>query len=194
MNRSFNLDGTTYIDHHAGNYFRVPITVDYSKSACLYQKDGSSWLVILQPLPAINNVGQLCGSKIGGYTWQNKCFLRYENYSFFTELDTDWNSWLNETDIVTTNLTNFRVTTSNLLTNLSDQAIEPANKGFAQGSTIYPSIGTIYGLVQCLRELSLRDCRSCLQLATRYFSFFSMKILLIYIMYQITTVVNVLQN
>jgi len=114
---------------------------------------------------ARDNVRQLCGNDIGGQEWRNNCFLRYENYSFFSKLDTDGDDLENANDIVTSNLSNFQTTTSNLLSYLSDQAYYPANKGFAQGTVEYPSVGTIYGLVQCLRDISIKDCRSCLQSA-----------------------------
>eukprot|EP00253_Pinus_taeda_P002855 PITA_02855 len=114
---------------------------------------------------ASNSVRQLCVNDIGGQEWQERCFLRYQNYSFFSKLDTHGDYLENAKLIVTNNLIDFKITTSNLLSNLSDQAYHPANKGFAQGSTGYPSVGTIYGLVQCLRDLSIKDCRSCLESA-----------------------------
>jgi len=115
---------------------------------------------------ANDSVQQLCGNNIGGQVLMDNCFLRYENYSFFSKLDTVGSNRESISDIVTSNLSNFRTTISNFLSNLSDQAYDPANKGFAEGSTAYPSVGTIYGLVQCWRDISVKDCRSCLQLAT----------------------------
>jgi len=114
---------------------------------------------------ASDTVRQLCGNDIGGQEWRDNCFLRYENYSFFSKLDTNGTFLQNDKDIVARNLSNFRTTTLNFLSYLSEQAYDPANKGFAEGSTGYPSVGTIYGLVQCRRDISIKDCRSCLQSA-----------------------------
>jgi hypothetical protein len=115
---------------------------------------------------ANDSVLQLCGNSVGGRVWLDKCFVRYENFSFFSKLDTDGTLLENVNDISTSNLKSFRTTTSNLLSNLSDKAYNSANKGFAEGLAAYSSIGTVYGLVQCWRDISITDCKSCLQLAT----------------------------
>ena len=93
------------------------------------------------------------------------CFLRYENNSFFSKLDLTIGQELENANVIAKNtLSNFNTTASKLLSNLSEQAYEPANKGFAVGLTPY-SAGTIYGLVQCWQDISIKDCRSCLQKA-----------------------------
>eukprot|EP00253_Pinus_taeda_P022151 PITA_22151 len=115
---------------------------------------------------AYDNVLQLCGNDVGGRVWLDSCYLRYENFSFFSEIDTNGTYLVNTNKMSTSNLYDFRTTTSNLLFNLSNEAYNFANKGFAQGSATYSVNGTVYGLVQCWRDLSLNNCRSCLQLAT----------------------------
>eukprot|EP00253_Pinus_taeda_P024153 PITA_24153 len=115
---------------------------------------------------AYDNVLQLCGNDVGGRVWLDSCFLRYENFSFFSEVDTNGTYLANTNKMSTSNLYDFRTTTSNLLFNLSNEAYNFANKGFAQGSATYSVNSTVYGLVQCWRDLSLNNCRSCLLLAT----------------------------
>ncbi|GLJ22406.1 hypothetical protein SUGI_0421780 [Cryptomeria japonica] len=56
----------------------------------------------------------------------------------------------------------FISTTSALLSNLSEKAYSPANNLFAVGSVNYSTSDTIYALVQCWRDISIKDCRSCL--------------------------------
>jgi len=125
---------------------------------------------------ANSSVREFCGNSIGGRVWLNNCFLRYENYSFFTKLDTSGTYLENLNDISTSNLTNFRTTVLNLLSNLSDEASNSANKGFAAGLAAYSSIGSLYGLAQCWKDISIKDCGSCLRLATNnLYRFFSVK-------------------
>jgi len=114
---------------------------------------------------ANDSVLQLCGNDVGGRVWMDKCFVRYEKFSFFSEVEANGILLENEKDISTSNLKSFRTTTLSLLTNLSYKAYNSANKGFAQGLAAYSSIGNVYGLVQCWRDISITDCKSCLQYA-----------------------------
>ncbi|XP_059074871.1 cysteine-rich receptor-like protein kinase 10 [Cryptomeria japonica] len=56
----------------------------------------------------------------------------------------------------------FKSTTSSHLSNLSNKAYIPANKGFAAGLASYSASGIEYGLVQCWQDISIQDCRLCL--------------------------------
>lgn len=111
-------------------------------------------------------VRKLCASDIAGQVWLDNCFLRYDNSSFFSKLDTEGQYLENANIISTSNRSNFVMTAFNLLSKLIDKACVPANKGFAEGWAAYYSNGTIYGLVQCWGDISIKDCRSCLQFAT----------------------------
>ncbi|XP_057840996.1 cysteine-rich repeat secretory protein 55-like [Cryptomeria japonica] len=110
---------------------------------------------------ANDSIKELCANDIGGRVWMDGCFLRYENYNFTTILDTNWSGLANVND-VTINKQRFVSTTSSLLSNLSDKAYIPANKYLAVGSAKYSTSNKTYGLVQCWRDLSIKDCRSCL--------------------------------
>eukprot|EP00253_Pinus_taeda_P022372 PITA_22372 len=113
---------------------------------------------------ANDSVIKLCGNEVGGRVWMDNCFLRYEKFDFISKLDTNGNYLENVNDIsISSNI--FRSTTSDLLSYLSDQAYAPANEGFADGTVEDYSFGTVYGLVQCWRDISIKDCKSCLQLA-----------------------------
>jgi hypothetical protein len=91
--------------------------------------------------------------------------VRYENHSFFSKLDTHGIYLTNVNDINRGNVYKFRTTASNLIYNLSGKAYDHGSKGFAEGSATYYSNGTIYGLAQCWGDISIKDCRSCLQFA-----------------------------
>ncbi|GLJ19732.1 hypothetical protein SUGI_0357380 [Cryptomeria japonica] len=64
-------------------------------------------------------------------------------------------------------------TTTGLLSNLSDKAYIPANKGFAAGTAKYNATTMLYGLAQCWRDISIEDCKSCLFKARTVISNFS---------------------
>ncbi|GLJ19682.1 hypothetical protein SUGI_0356560 [Cryptomeria japonica] len=110
-------------------------------------------------LEANSSIHELCANDIGGRIWLGDCFLRYHNYNFISILDT--NGYLRRNQHIITGEA-FKSTTSSLLSNLSNQAYIPANKGFAAGSANYSASGILYGLVQCWRDISIQDCRSCL--------------------------------
>eukprot|EP01018_Ginkgo_biloba_P036207 Gb_02280 [translate_table: standard] len=113
-------------------------------------------------LEANASVKEHCPNRIGGRVWLEMCFVRYENYSFFSMLDTIGPNFIN-----TKNLSNAasKNTTKDFLNNLSIQASEPANKGFAVGSDLHFS-NELFGLVQCWRDISLDNCTTCLSKAT----------------------------
>lgn len=115
---------------------------------------------------ANDSVIQLCGKGIGARVWLERCFLRYENFSLFSKLDTNGTYLVMVIEISTSNLYNFKTTTSNLLFNVSNEACNSTNKGFTQGSATCSANGTVYSLVQCWRDLSRKDYRSCFQLPT----------------------------
>ncbi|XP_059075582.1 cysteine-rich receptor-like protein kinase 10 [Cryptomeria japonica] len=110
---------------------------------------------------ANNSMHDLCSNDISGQIWLDDCFMRYQNSNFISILDTTGFHLLNTMDI-NSSKDAFVSTTSSLLSNLSDKAYIPENKGFAAGSANYSAKGKLYGLVQCWRDISIEDCRKCL--------------------------------
>ncbi|GLJ19716.1 hypothetical protein SUGI_0357190 [Cryptomeria japonica] len=90
--------------------------------------------------------------------------MRYHNSNFIATLDTNGVILLNRNTIIGEA---FKSTTSSLLSNLSNIAYIPANNGFTAGSANYSASGTLYGLVQCWRDISIQDCGTCLVTARR---------------------------
>eukprot|EP01018_Ginkgo_biloba_P036679 Gb_22928 [translate_table: standard] len=96
------------------------------------------------------------------------CFLRYENYNFFSRLDTQLTALVNTQNATVPDA--FRNGTWTLLSDLAVKASKPANNGFAAEKRRYNfdiegfSISySVYGLVQCWRDISAQDCISCLK-------------------------------
>eukprot|EP01018_Ginkgo_biloba_P036587 Gb_35038 [translate_table: standard] len=116
------------------------------------------------------SIRQSCGNDIGGRGWFDTpsykgfgCFLRYENYSFISTLDTLGYYLWNLNNI--SNPDEFDHTVRSLLHNLSVKASSPTNKAFAAESSIDSLFRTINGMVQCWRDISVSDCQSCLSTA-----------------------------
>ncbi|GLJ21235.1 hypothetical protein SUGI_0389360 [Cryptomeria japonica] len=99
-----------------------------------------------------------CGNDIGVKVWMDECFLRYDNSNFSSTLDTTFQLLENSND-VSSNVQGFISTTSSLLLNLSQEAYISR---FAVGSANYSTSHKVYGLVQCWRDLSIEDCKTCL--------------------------------
>jgi hypothetical protein len=100
-----------------------------------------------------------CGNAVGGTIWMDVCFLRYENYTFFGKLytyglNTYITSSVSEPQV-------FDAAVAKLLSNLSTEA-ESGSKLYASGDTTDSLSRKIYGLVQCWRDISSDDCKTCL--------------------------------
>ncbi|GLJ27620.1 hypothetical protein SUGI_0541910 [Cryptomeria japonica] len=103
----------------------------------------------------------LCPNDIGRKIWLDGCFMHYHNSNFISRLDTKRILLVNTMDI-TKSRDAFENTTNNLLSNLFERAYILANKRFAARTTKYNASGTLYGLVQYWRDISVQDCRTCL--------------------------------
>uniref|UniRef100_A0A0D6QTZ7 Cysteine-rich receptor-like protein kinase 10 n=1 Tax=Araucaria cunninghamii TaxID=56994 RepID=A0A0D6QTZ7_ARACU len=113
-------------------------------------------------LQAKTAVRQSCGNVVGGKVWVDKCFLRYENYSFIGVLDTSSAGVLYNVGKATDPKA-FGKAVRQLFTNLSDAA-PSSPKRYSTGTT-YDSwmLTNINGLVQCWMDISIDDCKKCLQ-------------------------------
>ncbi|KAL3615258.1 hypothetical protein CASFOL_040919 [Castilleja foliolosa] len=104
--------------------------------------------------------------KRSAIVWYDNCQLKYSNVDFFGKID-------NEDDFVMINVKNvsnsqrekFRETSIGLLTDLSKQASDKANKYmFAGGDKLFDEKKnvTIHGMALCTRDLTYDDCKKCL--------------------------------
>ncbi|KAH9302317.1 hypothetical protein KI387_013900, partial [Taxus chinensis] len=112
---------------------------------------------------ANNSIHEVCANDIGGRVWLDDCFFRYDNSNFTSKLDTDGNYLTNVNNVASNLEANYKSITTDLLSNLSNQVYnDPAKKGYALGSANFSSSDIVYGRVQCWRDLSVKDCRTCL--------------------------------
>ncbi|XP_057859188.1 cysteine-rich receptor-like protein kinase 10 isoform X1 [Cryptomeria japonica] len=105
-------------------------------------------------------------NSVGAMLWLDDCFLRYDKTDFFSTLDFH--------GIILVNLLAAKGMTFGLVQNLIDTASDPAREGFDSGESTYSyTIGDkeatnyFYGLVQCWRDISIKDCTKCLSIAMK---------------------------
>ncbi|XP_068669528.1 antimicrobial ginkbilobin-2-like protein [Aristolochia californica] len=112
---------------------------------------------------ASQDVTQRCPRSKGAAIWYELCFLRYSDQNFFSYLDASPRVYLWNT-LNTTNPNLFNQLLRNLTNRLVSQAVDgPSGRLFASNQVGFNDFQTIYVLLQCTRDLSRDDCRTCLQ-------------------------------
>ncbi|KAK7366504.1 hypothetical protein VNO80_08495 [Phaseolus coccineus] len=98
--------------------------------------------------------------------WYNLCQVRYSFQSFDVVAYTGKYPKQNDEEKNVSDPIRFREYLTFLMNNLSaEAAFNPVKNMFAAGEIDYPGKKTIYGLVQCTRDMSLPGCSSCLSSA-----------------------------
>eukprot|EP00257_Ricinus_communis_P025567 XP_025012981.1 cysteine-rich receptor-like protein kinase 15 isoform X1 [Ricinus communis] len=115
---------------------------------------------------AVQELVKICKSK-DAIIWYESCQVRYSLRMFFsmqvyTGKYVDWETQKK----MISNPVHFYDVLKYLLNNISNKAaFSPSEKMFATGEVKYSQKDTIYGLVQCTRDIKGDDCRSCLDQA-----------------------------
>eukprot|EP00253_Pinus_taeda_P018677 PITA_18677 len=114
---------------------------------------------------ATSNLKQYCSNEAGGSIWPFECFLRYENYNFIGKMDTSLGSIYSEDFRGDTgvNYKNFEADVKDFFNKLSAEAALETKRSAL--STTDSSSQKIYGLVQCTRDISSKECTTCLSYA-----------------------------
>ncbi|XP_021293456.1 cysteine-rich receptor-like protein kinase 3 [Herrania umbratica] len=96
----------------------------------------------------------------GGRLFYDGCYLRYDDYNFFSEsLSEGDRTVCNTSDVASSNPTVFRDHVLQLARNLSVEA--PKNDGFFVGSVSRGNV-SVYGLAQCWELVNRSACQACL--------------------------------
>ncbi|GAB4825123.1 hypothetical protein Ancab_007999 [Ancistrocladus abbreviatus] len=106
-------------------------------------------------------ITNLCPYNKGGVIWYDNCMLKYSDQDFFHIIDTQNKFCLSNANGVS-NPASFDQKTSELLSQLSQQAAFGSAKLFAAGDVAFDATTTIHGAVQCTRDLLNEDCKKCL--------------------------------
>ncbi|KAJ4703252.1 Cysteine-rich receptor-kinase-like protein [Melia azedarach] len=107
-----------------------------------------------------------CPNEKEAFIWYDNCMLRYSDRFFFGEMEFGpWFSMYNINNVSNPNTFNQAVGT--LLDSLKNKAASgDSHRKFATGNANNPNSQTIYALVQCTPDLSMQQCRECLNNAT----------------------------
>eukprot|EP00253_Pinus_taeda_P030932 PITA_30932 len=114
---------------------------------------------------ALTAARQYCAYAAGGSIWFESCFIRYENFSFIGHLSTFkiiMSRPQNQRNVPFIEV--FNRALRSLFDNLTVQAVHGSASWnrYASGTTNDSLSRNIYGLVQCWRDLSTTDCKTCL--------------------------------
>ncbi|KAJ7948192.1 Cysteine-rich repeat secretory protein [Quillaja saponaria] len=114
-------------------------------------------------IDASKELRKRCPNKKGAIVWYDFCFLKYSNECFFGKIDNNNKFYLlnvNEVD----NPEAFNPKVNELLSRLANKATTTP-KLYATGELKLEGSETLYGLVQCTRDLSGPACKKCLDVA-----------------------------
>ncbi|KAL3624683.1 hypothetical protein CASFOL_031351 [Castilleja foliolosa] len=109
---------------------------------------------------ASSEITKRCPNNRGAIIWYDNCYLKYLDNDFFGNIDTSNRFYMwNLRNVTNPEVFNRKV--SELLSKLSENVSETTIM-FANG-TVERVVGneTIYGMVQCSRDLSKGDCKRC---------------------------------
>ncbi|RWR90876.1 cysteine-rich repeat secretory protein 38-like protein [Cinnamomum micranthum f. kanehirae] len=97
--------------------------------------------------------------------WYDVCLLRYSNTNFLGSSSTPvWIYMWNTQNA--TNPVQFERVLGELMNNLSTKAAFDEARMYATGVSEVSSFSSVYGLAQCIRDISPNDCKRCLEAAT----------------------------
>ncbi|XP_077234565.1 cysteine-rich repeat secretory protein 55-like [Tasmannia lanceolata] len=120
---------------------------------------------------AVRQIRQRCPNQADARIWYDYCFLCYNTEDFFDQLDTGFGIFLyNVADVTDGEV--FERELGALMDRIRPQALMPMNRALGKGETKVSPFVTIYGLVQCTRDLSQLSCAQCLAIAIAKFPSF----------------------
>ncbi|KAK6141155.1 hypothetical protein DH2020_025095 [Rehmannia glutinosa] len=112
---------------------------------------------------ASTQITKRCPNDRGAIIWYDNCYLKYLDNDFLGKIDTQNRFYMWNLNNVSINPEIFNQKTRDLLSKLSENAIETM-KMFANGEVevgVGGEYAKIYGMVQCSRDLSRVDCKKC---------------------------------
>nr|XP_027062937.1 cysteine-rich receptor-like protein kinase 10 [Coffea arabica] len=118
---------------------------------------------------ASTRVFQECPNQTAAIVWYDECLLRFSDQTIFSKVDSRVVVAMYNTQNVTeSNWYNFVLLLGNLLYNAADQAANQTwGKKFAVQQANFSAFQTLYALTQCTPDISVDDCKGCLESAIR---------------------------
>ncbi|KAF8414072.1 hypothetical protein HHK36_002071 [Tetracentron sinense] len=109
-------------------------------------------------------IRQRCPYKKGAIIWYDHCLLKYSKEEFFGKIDNKNKFYMWNVRSVYDRVS-FNQKTKKLISRLSNEA-NYSPLLYATGELEVDDSRTLYGLVQCTRDLPFFDCKKCLDTAT----------------------------
>ncbi|KAA8524571.1 hypothetical protein F0562_010994 [Nyssa sinensis] len=111
-------------------------------------------------IDASKEIRERCPCKKGAIIWYDNCLFKYSDVEFFGKIDNSNKFYMFNIQNVN-DPTPFNQKTKDLLSDLASKAyVSPVL--YATGELELEDSKTLYGLVQCTRDLSSADCKKCL--------------------------------
>ncbi|MBA0599234.1 cysteine-rich repeat secretory protein 38 [Gossypium raimondii] len=106
-----------------------------------------------------NEIRKQCPYKKGAITWYDDCLVKYSNIGFFGQIDNQ-----NKFNVWNPNKASeaFSRQSEGFLSLLANEASANPTSFYASGEILVHRSMKIYGMTQCTRDLSISDCKKCL--------------------------------
>ncbi|KAL4178805.1 hypothetical protein AMTRI_Chr13g116960 [Amborella trichopoda] len=104
---------------------------------------------------------QVCPNRKEAIFWDDQCILRYSDSNFIGSINTN-RFYLSNVNNAS-DRDSFNLELGGLMRNLTSRAVSDPLLLYASGKTVYDNFVTIYGLLQCTRDLDDAECRNCLE-------------------------------
>lgn len=112
---------------------------------------------------ATTKLTKICPNSKEAIGWYENCTLRYSNWSISGSLATEPTACLPNPNDTVSSLETFNQDLRELLDNLCTKATHGGDHWkFSSGNISAPDFSNIYGLVQCIPDLSTDECDRCL--------------------------------
>ncbi|CAA0842438.1 Cysteine-rich repeat secretory protein 55 [Striga hermonthica] len=162
-----NTTGSIHPTHQVPFHCKLQITRGpaqiYGLAQCRSDVPNNDCTACIREAARIVRDPDHCPTQSGARIWYDFCFLRYNTNSFAGQLDTSgWILW-NVNNV--TDPSAFNENLGNLMRNISSEAVRPGRRGLGKGTRRLTPLSTLYGLVQCTRDLSGPACAQCLATA-----------------------------
>ncbi|EHA8588676.1 putative cysteine-rich receptor-like protein kinase 6 [Cocos nucifera] len=102
-----------------------------------------------------------CPNGMSSAIWYEGCLLRYSDQSFFSTADTSFHYQL--VGGLASDPQRFKKLLGQMMDNLTTTAANVSTEMFATGVAEFTNSSTLYGLVQCTRDLPHDECYRCLK-------------------------------
>ncbi|KAK9733983.1 hypothetical protein RND81_04G105800 [Saponaria officinalis] len=158
--------GTNFVE---ASYGKDKTTKVYGLAQCRGDVGTSDCLGCIQD--AAQQIRKLCPNQTDARIWYDYCLLRYSQDQFYDQVDTSYGELYKNVENVT-NPDDFNQELGNLFKKITSKAIKPSNLGLGKDDKKLSSFETLYGLVQCTRDLSPINCAQCLAIAIENFQGF----------------------